>query len=69
MAKKIITIRTNKHGYLLEENVPVDWKPYVAPGIDINCTKDRVTKLCRCLGFSINDVDDLEIEISIGTVQ
>ena len=34
MAKKIITIRTNKHGYLLEENVPSDWNPYVAPHVD-----------------------------------
>ncbi len=69
MAKKILTIRTNQHGYLLEENVPVDWKPYAAPGVDINYMKELIAKLCRGLGFSINDVDDLEIEISIGTVK
>lgn len=69
MAKKIITIRTNKHGYLLEENVPSDWNPYVAPHVDHEYVKETLGMLCKALGFSVNDTNDLEIEISIGTVQ
>lgn len=69
MAKKIMTVRTNRQGYLVEENVPIGWKPYVAPNVDLSATRDAICKLCRLLGISLNDADGLEIHIDIQEVE
>lgn len=69
MAKKIMTVRTSKHGYLVEENVPVGWKPYVAPNVDLRAAKDAIAKLCSILDIPFVDADDLEIFINIQEVK
>lgn len=69
MAKKIMTVRTNMHGYLVEENVPFGWKPYVAPNVDLSATRDAVAKLCRILGILFVEADGLEIHIDINEVK
>ena len=68
MAEKILTIRSTKHGYLVEENVPIGWKPYVAPNVDLNATRDAIAKLCRILDIPFSD-DDIEIFINFREVK
>ena len=68
MAKKIMTVRTNRQGYLVEENVPIGWKPYVAPNVDLSATRDAIAKLCRILDIPFVD-DDIEIFINVREVK
>lgn len=69
MAEKILTIRSTKHGYLVEENVPVGCKSYTAPNVNLYEVKDAISRLRKALGIRLDELDDIELTIDIQEVK
>lgn len=69
MAEKILTIRSTKHGYLVEENVPVGCKSYTAPNVNLYEVKDAISRLRKALGIRLDELDGIELTIDIQEVE
>lgn len=69
MSEKILTVRSTKHGYLVEENVPVGCKSYTAPNVNLYEVKDAISRLRKALGIRLDELDDIEITIDIQEVE
>ncbi len=69
MAEKILTVRSTKHGYLVEENVPIGRTPYTAPNVNLYEVKDAISRLRKALGIRLDELDDIELTIDIQEVE